>query len=76
MNTFEEELIKRFPQLERFTIDGINNFRDFVDIINIKDGRYIYKQKVREAIDKVFDSTDEEGKVHNEIIKKELGLED
>ena len=32
------------------------------------------KQKVREAIDKVFDMSDEEDAVHNAMIKKELGL--
>jgi hypothetical protein len=37
--------------------------------------RCIDKQRVKEAIDKVFDLDDEEDKVHNMMIKKELGLE-
>ena len=40
--SFEEMFKREFIECEDFNMDGINNFRDFVDYCNLKDGRYKY----------------------------------
>ena len=75
MKDFDEH----FPSLERkYAKYKMPEGRDAGDLIFTHKQHIINncldKQKVKEAIDKVFELDDEEGKVHNEMIKKELGL--
>ena len=65
--TFEEEFCDKFEHLL--------NFNQIILINDIKHRHCLDKARVKAAIDKIFDIEDHEDKVHNERIKKELGLE-
>jgi hypothetical protein len=83
---FEEELFKAIDELNHAESDGyiktnlskkdFYSEKEYLHLISVIDRYCLLKQGVKEAIDKVFNIDDYEDRVHNELIKKELGLED
>ena len=70
--TFERD----FPNLKIKNMLEIGTYNPLNECCFIQDiqEHCLDKQKVKEAIDKVFDMSDEEDAVHNLMIKNELGL--
>ena len=76
-NTLLEKFIERdFPNLKIKNMLEIGTYNPLNECCFIQDiqEHCLDKQKVKEAIDKVFDMSDEEDAVHNLMIKNELGL--
>ena len=68
--TFEKD----FPSLKHLRLDkGLSDIEEVLVKDTLK--HCFDKQRVREAIDKIFDLNDYEDKIHNNMIKKELGLQ-
>ena len=70
--TFERD----FPNLKIKNMLEIGTYNPLNECCFIQDiqEHCLDKQKVKKAIDKVFDMSDEEDAVHNLMIKNELGL--
>ena len=74
--SFEEEFKNMFMEVEDFNMDGINNFRDFVDYCVITESktrsRYVYKQRVKEAIEKITNTNGLQAQDHTTMLRNQI----